>query len=273
MSNNKVCKFFVKGSCNHGTECKFIHDSTICKNYFLNGNCKRDDKCKFKHTQTMAKKRPKNTENFKPSHEAADLNIIVPSNNTNLSNKVFSPNDIIIIPNFLKETKENELYNNLIKEMNESGISEDNLWKLWHGDNHLIADDHLEWKEKVPTFNYIISEISKYFNMDIKSTRFNLYKNSNDWKPFHHDAAAIKDHIAKVQNFTVGISLGATRSVAFENAKNKLVIDFPLENGTIYAFSKDVNIKWKHGIPQVHPDKFFEDGRISIIAWGAVKME
>ena len=263
---NKICKFFLKGKCDHGTNCEFIHDNTVCRNYFFDGKCKKGISCKFKHDQTLGKKRVKNTENFKPSHKLADVNIIVTKPIT------YTPNDIVVIPDFLKENYPNELYDKLVKEMNESGISSDNLWKLWHGDSHLIADDNLNWKEKVPTFTYIINEISKYFNMDVKSTRFNMYKNSSDWKPFHHDAAAIKEHIAKVQNFTVGVSLGATRSVAFENVSHKIVLDVPLPNCSAYGFSKDININWKHGIPQVHPDKSFEEGRISIIAWGHVNM-
>ena len=52
--------------------------------------------------------------------------------------------------------------------------SED-LWKLWHGDTHMIADDHTPWKSKCPTFNMIINKIRDYFKMDIKATRLNLY--------------------------------------------------------------------------------------------------
>jgi hypothetical protein len=125
----------------------------------------------------------------------------------------------------------------------------------------------------VPTFNLIINEIENYFSMEIKTTRFNYYQNSKEWKPFHHDAAAVKEHISKNQNFTVGISFGATRDIAFENAKNKTVISIPLPNGTAYAFSRDVNVNWKHGVPQIHPDKYFDEGRISIIAWGKVELE
>lgn len=136
-----------------------------------------------------------------------------------------------------------------------------------HGDSHLIADDNLDWKEKVPTFQYILDKIASYFNVTIKNTRFNLYKDSNDWKPYHHDAAAVKEHISKVQNFTVGISLGATREISFEHVKSKTIISIPLLNCTAYAFSKDVNIEWKHGVPQIHPDNAFNEGRISIIAW------
>jgi len=131
-----------------------------------------------------------------------------------------------------------------------------------------FADDHLEWKEACPTFNMVIDKISRYFNMQPKSTRLNWYENSDHWKPFHHDAAAIKPHIAKKQNITVGVSFGAERDIAFEHSETKAVISFPLEDGTIYAFGNDVNSGWKHGIPQLAPEKSNNDGRISIIAWG-----
>jgi hypothetical protein len=190
------------------------------------------------------------------------------------SDDIFFERVVGILPMFIKDMSDkNEIYNKLLEEIKNSGLDPDKLWKLWHGDNHLIADDNLNWKEKVPTFGMIISEIEKYFHMEVKSTRFNYYQNSKDWKPFHHDAAAVKEHISKNQNFTVGISLGATRDIAFENAKNKTLISIPLPNGTAYAFSKDVNINWKHGIPQIHPDKSFDEGRISIIAWGKVELE
>jgi hypothetical protein len=41
--------------------------------------------------------------------------------------------------------------------------------------------------------------------MDIKATRFNWYRNSDHWKPFHHDAAAVKPEKALTQNFTVAV--------------------------------------------------------------------
>jgi hypothetical protein len=243
--NNKVCKFFKsENGCRHGDKCRFSHD---------NNNIKK----------SSFRSRPKNTESFVPSFKSADMNVYVDIP----SNKKYDVNDVIIIPNFLNETIEKEIYNKLLNEINESGIDKDKLWKLWHGDTHLIADDHLNWKEKVPTFQYILDQITTQFNIIIRSSRFNLYKDSSDWKPFHHDAAAIKEHIAEIQNFTVGISLGATRDIAFEHSKTKSTVSFKLPNCTAYAFSKNVNINWKHGIPKIHPDKAFEEGRISIIAW------
>ena len=42
----------------------------------------------------------------------------------------------------------------------------------------------------------------------------------------------------------------------------------PQPNGTVYTFGKDVNILWRHGIPQLPPDRQSDQGRLSIIAWG-----
>ena len=38
----------------------------------------------------------------------------------------------------------------------------------------------------------ILEKIVDFFKMDVKATRFNWYRDSNDWKPYHHDAAAVK---------------------------------------------------------------------------------
>lgn len=164
------------------------------------------------------------------------------------------------------------MYNNLLSEINNSGICEDELWKLWHGDTHLIADDKKCWKEKCPLFSMVIEKIQNYFDMDIKATRFNWYRNSDEWKPFHHDASAVKADKAETQNFTVAVSFGCDREAAFEHTKNKTKISIPISNGTIYIFSKDINIDWRHGILQVPPDKKHSRGRISLIMWGWVRM-
>ena len=124
------------------------------------------------------------------------------------------------------------------------------------------------WKEKCPTFSYVVDRMRDYFDMDIKATRFNWYRNTSEWKPFHHDAAAVKPDKARTQNFTVAVSFGCERDAAFEHAQTKTVIAMPQPNGTIYTFGRDVNILWRHGILQVPPEQQREEGRISIIAWG-----
>ena len=109
--------------------------------------------------------------------------------------------------------------------------------------------------------------------MDIKATRLNHYKDSNEWKPFHHDAAAVKKDKAITQNFTVAVSFGLEREVAFQHAKNGTVISVPVGNGSVYVFSKDVNIIWKHGIRKIEEENFINKGRYSIIAWGWKEMK
>ena len=119
-------------------------------------------------------------------------------------------------------------------------------------------------------FYLLFSQIAAYFNIAQKSvgTRFNWYKDSSDWKPFHHDSAAFNAERAKNQNITVGISFGATRELAFLHAKTGTKIYFPQTNGMLFAFGRDVNILWKHGVNALSQDKQDGKGRISIILWG-----
>ena len=220
--------------------------------------------------KNVKKKRYKNTQNFNPSHAPSEMRVIIGDPNQKKFNREMQTRDVTLVNGLFGSSSNMTIYENLLKEVN-SCDKDNKLWKLWHGDTHLIVDDKLNWKKSCPTFDMVIKKVEEYFDMEVKATRFNLYKNSDHWKPFHHDAAAIKPHIAEKQNFTVGISFGAERDAAFEHAKNKSVISIPLPNGSIYCFAKDVNIMWKHGILQVPPEKKHEEGRISIIAWGKNK--
>tara|TARA_B100000902_G_scaffold391129_1_gene441277 strand:+ start:804 stop:1853 length:1050 start_codon:yes stop_codon:yes gene_type:complete len=153
-----------------------------------------------------------------------------------------------------------------------TAVEQDNkdFMKLWHGDSHLIADDKMadgKWKEQCPRFVNLIKTISYIFKMKVTSTRINEYRNGDDWKPYHHDAAAIKEHMKKIQNITVSVSFGATRSVAFQNAKNLSTMSFPIMDGTIYSFGQQVNIDYKHGILKEESNS---GPRISVILWGWV---
>ncbi|XP_071960923.1 probable E3 ubiquitin-protein ligase makorin-1 [Antedon mediterranea] len=52
------CRFFLNGKCNHGSNCKYSHDtsnkpSTVCV-YFLEGRCMYGDKCRFDHDIELA---------------------------------------------------------------------------------------------------------------------------------------------------------------------------------------------------------------------------
>ena len=219
------------------------------------------------------KRKPKNTETFEPCHEETDMKIRIESGNTLVYPHNCSPGDVTAVNKLFCCVDDSTIYESLLNEIKQSKVEESNLWKLWHGDTHLIADDHLDWKTECPTFNMVVEKIKKYFNMSVNATRLNWYKDSSQWKPFHHDAAAVKPHIAKIQNWTVAVSFGSERDVAFEHAKTRTTISLPQSNGSLYAFGNKVNMEWKHGIPQLSPEEQHNDGRISIIAWGWVDMK
>ena len=65
------------------------------------------------------------------------------------------------------------IYDSLLDEIKNSGVDPRQLWQLWHGDSHVIADDKRKWKKECPTFTMIVDKIADYFHMDVKATRLN----------------------------------------------------------------------------------------------------
>lgn len=304
--STKICKFFVKtGTCSKGTYCEYVHENNVCFYFYMNGMCLNGDTCKNSHqfrynescssivestltnsqnniqnkSKSYSQKQKyhknsvkKNTETFIPSHKPADTRILYTdgSNLASVYPNIYQSRDLFIVNN-LFAYNENEMYEKLLKEIKDTGSEEKGLWKLWHGDSHLIADDHIKgWKEKCPAFASVIEIFKNYFNIDIKATRFNWYRDGSDWKPLHFDAAAIDPNKAKTQNVTIGVSFGRKRSAFFENATTRTTIELPLDNGVTYGFCSTFNSEWRHGITQLTKEEREKDdsGRISIIAWG-----
>jgi len=244
-----LCKHYIKGRCTR-EECKFKHVDNICRAYFFTGMCSRGN-CKFSHDH---RETTRNTESFAPNHSEPDLRVRV-------NEPISAGNEICIVQNLFWNKN---IITSLLQEIN------NNNFVSWHGDSHSIADDSLNWKQNSPTFNTIIEYLCNYFDMTPGSTRFNYYKNSKDWKPYHHDAAALKPEKAKTQNITVGVSFGLTREISFESADpnkfNRKTINFTLHDNTVYAFGNEVNVRFRHGIPQL--DREINEPRVSIIVWG-----
>ena len=290
-----VCKDFMFNKCKR-ENCKFNHIENVCFYFWKNGSCKFGVECKKSHEfiyninkkdnvnnknkivknkDKYNKKKVKNTECFVPmDKDLVDLRVVLDlrSNlNKNDSFPLLTSRDLLLSPNLFSDFSEFEIYNKLVSEIQNCGISENELLKMWHGNDkidgtHLIADDHLNWKEHCPTFNMIIQRLKNSFKMDIKATRFNWYRDPKHWKAFHHDSSYINPNKALTQNFTVAISFGATKDAAFEHAKTKTVISSPQPDSTVYSFTNDTNGIWRHGILQDKREQ--ELGRISIIAWG-----
>lgn len=299
----KLCNDFMYNKC-HRETCKFQHDTTICFDFWNGGSCNntcnkkhvtkyvreqsdrnqnesnqkskpKRDKSKYNKNKERNNQKKKNTEVFQPmDKKLVDARIVYSLNNTKLDIDLTS-RDILLVPNLFRDFKKDEIYNLLVNEIENCGIPLEDLLKLWHGNDkiegtHFIANDRTKWKEKCPTFNMVIERLHTFFNMNIKATRLNWYKDTSHWKPFHFDASAIKSDKALVQNFTVAVSFGATRDCAFEKDDScKNVISFPIGDGEIYCFAQDTNCTWRHGVLQETPIR--QSGRISIICWGFVE--
>jgi hypothetical protein len=273
------CKNFLRGDCKYNNDCKFEHDKEVCLHFYVYNKCKYGEKCKKKHPQNEVKtvKRVKNTECFEPKKDPVDLRVVVDlrsgSDQELINLPELTSRDILLSPKLFDDFKEYEIYNKLVNEIENCCIGEKELLKMWHGNDkikgtHLIADDHLKWKQFCPTFEMVIERLKESFKMDVKATRLNWYREHDHWKPFHFDKSSIDPSVKNTQNFTVAVSFGCTKDAAFEHAKSKTVISMPQPDSTVYSFTNDTNVIWRHGILQ---DTNQQLGRISIIAWGWIE--
>lgn len=207
--------------------------------------------------------------------------------------KTLKHDDVVIVPELFGPEDNWDNYYKLVQEitdLQESDIRNSDFIS-WHEGAHLIC----KAPDQSKTFQDIIQKLCHYFNIDASSagTRFNWYKDSSDWKPFHHDSAAFNPKRAKSQNITVGVSFGATRELAFIRAsapptspsgalqpqqqqqqpsqQDPVRLYFPQTNNGVFTFGRDVNILWKHGVNALKPEEQDGKGRISIILWGLAR--
>ena len=216
----------------------------------------------------------RNTESFDPRSTLVrpSMRVVVGPNRPEY-NKKLKHDDVVIVPEFFCAEDDWSLYYKLVEEMrqvqsadNSNPDKKGSEWISWHEGAHLISKN----PKGSATYNEIQEKISRYFGIenDKVGTRFNWYRDSSDWKPFHHDSAAFNPQRAKNQNITVGVSFGATRELSFLHAKTGDRIYFPQTNGMLFSFGRDVNINFKHGVNALAPEEQDGKGRISIILWG-----
>ena len=218
----------------------------------------------------------RNTESFDPASTLVrpDLRINVGSGRAKKFVGRLRHDDVVIVPELFGAEDDWSLYYKLIDEIREiqsRGEVKGSEWISWHEGAHLICKN----SKDSPTFNMIVDRLCEYFNIRKQSigTRFNWYRDSSDWKPFHHDSAAFNPQRARSQNVTVGVSFGSLRELAFIHATEKVDgektrLYFPQPNNGVFSFGRDANIVWKHGVNALPPDEQDGKGRVSIILWG-----
>lgn len=166
----------------------------------------------------------------------------------------------IYLPNFFCPTAELSIFNDLKTEINDS------LMVNW-SKHHKFEDPQFS-----VTFNKIIDQMAKHFNVKVIQTRMNYYKDHTAYKPLHRDSHAFyvdENNNREKENFTMGASFGCTRALDFVHESTNSKFTFPQNNGDVFAFNSQVNDKFLHGVPKLTKKVISPVcDRISIIAWG-----
>ena len=137
------------------------------------------------------KKKGRNTESFDPESTMVRpaLRVQIGSPNRPVYGKPMRHDDCILVPELFGPEDDWKLYYQLVREITElqNERVRGSEWLSWHEGAHLVVKDPSSSK----TFNKVIDRLCEYFQIQRTSvgTRFNWYKDSSDWKPFHHDSA------------------------------------------------------------------------------------
>lgn len=168
----------------------------------------------------------------------------------------------VYIHNFISDEKDMKLYDALKAELVAStGAKMTGSGGLIDWSKHQVFDNPTDISQ---TYNDIIEMLAEYFDVDVYATRLNYYRDGTQWKPQHNDSHAYGGRALR-EDFTVGLTLGATRSLLFVHEASQREFNFPQTNGDCFAFTGEVNQLFTHGVPRVHTPTA---DRFSIIAWG-----
>ena len=133
----------------------------------------------------------RNTESFDPASTLVRpaMRVLVGSSSLKTYNRVLKHDDVVMVPELFGPEDDWSLYYKLVDEMRDLQQKGERRseWVAWHEGAHLITQN----PKGSETFNMIIDRLCEYFNIKRQSigTRFNWYRDSSDWKPFHHDSA------------------------------------------------------------------------------------
>ena len=150
------------------------------------------------HRMTKATK-GRNTESFDPSSTLVrpDIRVLVGLPTATTYKKPLKHDDVVIVPDLFGPEDDWNIYYKLVEEMTQLQLSQvkGSEWISWHEGSHLIARNPPTGKSA--TFTMVIDKLCDYFSIQKQSigTRLNWYKDSSDWKPFHHDSAYVRSMI------------------------------------------------------------------------------
>jgi len=168
----------------------------------------------------------------------------------------------VYLPHFVSNPKDMTVYHQLKNEIVlATGATMVGKGGLIEWSRHQVFENPTDISK---TFNDIVEMLAEYFDVELYATRLNYYRDGSQWKPQHHDSHAYGGR-AEQEDFTMGVTLGADRSLLFTHEASGREFSFPQRNGDCFAFTGAVNQAFTHGVPRVHRPV---GDRFSIIAWG-----
>jgi len=170
--------------------------------------------------------------------------------------------DAIYLPYFHCDLRDYGVLCALAREMEVEAMHASGNSGMVNWSKHLKSEN----PEFSATFHKIVNDMATYFDVEVYATRMNFYRDGTDWKPFHHDSHAYGGR-AQREDFTMGASFGGTRELVFLHEPSGQTFSFPQNNGDVFAFTSEVNKRFKHGVPKASKSGQ-SDPRFSIIAWG-----
>ena len=165
--------------------------------------------------------------------------------------------DLCLCPNALSQDVIQRLQTDI------DDLPED-FWQQWNKGNHWALRDAKRWRKHLDSFWDVQKQLGNRFSMRIRAARINRFLDGADLKLFHQDASALVPAVAKQQNTSLVLSLGATRSIYFYEMHTSNTVSIEVSHGMVYAFGDKINVDWAHGIPT----SSVRDPRISLAFWG-----
>lgn len=212
-------------------------ETRTCR-FFLQGICRFGEQCRFVHDASKINQTASLA-------DSADLRVLLETGYGMTHTRLeFGGRDTGVVSGMFCHPDDMTLYSAL-----HVGVPE---WTAASENTHMVAEPNSA------AALGITQRVSEYFKMTVQGSRLHLFRDASDWMPFYHDSCR--------QTFTVVVCFGASRDVAFQETTDAhRVITFPVTNGNVFFFSRDVNPLWKHGVPKaVSPSA----GCVHLVIWG-----
>jgi hypothetical protein len=131
----------------------------------------------------------------------------------------------------------------------------------WHGNRHLASQQSAD--SLTDALRSLVAILESSFGISAHIIRLNMYRDGDDFKPFHHDRCI--DEFGSPQ-VTVVASFGSPRELSFRNAHSIDITSLIMTNGSVLAFPAGINAEFSHGVQRM--GSACNGSRISLIIWG-----